>query len=174
LIRRGVWILAGALVLAFVVGTAKFFFWPSTSEPRRVDAIVVFGARSRPERLPEGLRLANQRVAPVLVLSAPPEDRSICRGMDRLEVICFRPEPFSTRGEARRIGELAADRGWKSILLVTSTYHLTRARMLLRRCLDGSVEGIAADPRDGVERTIEQIAHEWAGLVHALTVARDC
>jgi hypothetical protein len=104
----------------------------------------------------------------------PPEDRSICRGRPTIEVICQEPNPFSTRGEAQAVGRLAAKRDWDSVLLVTSSYHLTRARLLLERCFDGNVRGIATTPKGGVRRRAEKISHEWGGLVDAELLARSC
>jgi hypothetical protein len=49
------------------------------------------------------------------------------------EVVAVVPEPSTTRGEARAVSGLAADRGWREILVVTSTYHLPRARLIFRR-----------------------------------------
>lgn len=161
------------MAVAFVGATVRLFVWPSASVPRRTDAIVVFGARS-PERLPDALRLANEGLAPVLVLMSPPDDRSICRDVASLEVICRIPEPFTTRGEARVVGRLASQRGWESVLLVTSTYHLTRSRLLLERCFEGKVHGLASGRSDGIERNIERLGHEWGALVAALTISRGC
>jgi len=168
-------LLLGVLLLAIGVAlTARLFLWPRTDDVRRADAVVVFGARSRQERLPAGLRLIDRGVAPVLVLSAAPQGFP-CRSprQKRLEVICFTPHPFSTRGEAQTVGRLAARRGWRSIVLVTSTWHVTRARMLLRRCFDGKVLAVAARPRDKGD-TVESIIREWGVLLQAIGWARGC
>jgi uncharacterized SAM-binding protein YcdF (DUF218 family) len=155
--------------------TARLFLWPRTDSVRRADAVVVFGARSRPERLPEGLRLIERGVAPVLVLATAPLEHPLCRSprRKRPEVICFIPHPFSTEGEARAVGRLATERGWHSLALVTSTWHVTRARMLLRRCFDGDVLAVAARPRDKGD-TVESVIREWGGLFEAIGWARDC
>ncbi len=166
-------ICTAVFIAAFAAVTARLFVWPSTSAPARVDAVVVFGARNS-ERLPEGLRLVNEGIAPVLVVMTPPEDRSICQQVPLYEVICIKPEPFTTRGEAQAVGELAGERGWSSILLVTSTHHVTRARLLLDRCFEGSVRSAATKPRDEFMRRVERIAHEWAALVDAVTLSREC
>jgi uncharacterized SAM-binding protein YcdF (DUF218 family) len=166
-------LIVAVVVVAFAGATARLFVWPSTSTPRQADAIVVFGARNS-ERLPEAVRLADKGFAPVLVIMTPPEDRSICGGRPTFEVICKEPNPFSTRGEAQAVGELAAKRDWDSLLLVTSSYHLTRARLLLERCFGGNVRGIATTPAGGIMRRAERISHEWGGLLDAEMVARSC
>jgi hypothetical protein len=49
------------------------------------------------------------------------------------------PAPYSTRGEAEAFARLADRRGWRSVVVVSSRYHLLRARMLFERCYDGKV-----------------------------------
>jgi uncharacterized SAM-binding protein YcdF (DUF218 family) len=166
-------ICVAVFLTVLAAATARLFVWPGDSPVSPVDAVVVFGARNS-ERLPEGLRLVQDGVAPALVVMTPPEDRSICRRTPTFEVICRVPEPFTTRGEARAVGNLARQRGWSSVLLVTSTHHLTRARLLLERCFDGSVHAVATNPRDGFMRRVERIAHEWGALVDAVTFSRGC
>ena len=41
--------------------------------------------------------------------------------------------------DARAIARLARERGWSSIVVVTSRFHVTRARMLFRRCYRGAL-----------------------------------
>lgn len=92
----------------------------------------------------------------------------------RFEVICFRARPFSTRGEAREVGRLARERGWRSLIVVTSPYHVERARILFGRCYPGRLEMVAAESRLSVLEHVERIAHESAGLAYGLTLARGC
>ena len=161
-------VLLGILVAA----TVRLFVWPATSPPTRADVVVVFGARNS-ERLPEAIRLLEAGFASVLVVMTPPEDRAICRDRVR-DVICLEPNPFTTRGEARAFAALAAERRWRSALLVTSRHHVTRARLLLERCFDGVVHVTPTDPRQGFGRRLERIGHEWAALIDALAFARGC
>jgi uncharacterized SAM-binding protein YcdF (DUF218 family) len=62
----------------------------------------------------------------------------------RAKVLCFEAVPFSTRGEARTVARLAHERGWRSIVVVTSRFHVTRAHMLFRRCYGGRLTFVAA------------------------------
>jgi uncharacterized SAM-binding protein YcdF (DUF218 family) len=163
-------LVAGAVWLAL---TVALFYRPTEQKPGRADAVVVLGSRSHPDRLQLGLRLAQARVAPVLVLSAPPADSPLCADNAPFEVICFTPDPFTTRGEAESIGRLAAKHGWRSVVLATSNYHAVRAKLLVRRCFHGSVSVRHSAPR-GVLSTFEASMHEWGGLIYALTLARGC
>ena len=176
LLRRRVvrWLLVALLlVLAWLAATAYLFVWPPTDSIGPADAVVVLGSRSRPERLPEGLRLMHEHIAPVLVLMTPPAG-PLCHRKARFEIICLNPKPFSTRGEARGVARLAERHGWHSLAVVTSRWHVTRARVLLRRCYHGSLRLAGANPSDNAVEYGEDVAQEWAGLLYALTLARGC
>src|SRR5205823_5133085 len=81
------------------------------------------------------LALMRRRVAPVLAISGAFLDpkwtkaHRLCRGEEgptRYRVLCFVPQPYSTRGEARAIARLAVQHGWRRVIVVTSTFHVTR------------------------------------------------
>ena len=82
------------------------------------------------------------------------------------------PVPFSTRGEARAIGRLARARGWNRVVVVTSTFHVTRTRLLFHRCYGGRlwVVGAAAP----WWRLPEEWASESGKLIVQLTAERGC
>ena len=114
-------------------------------------------------------------MAPTLVLAGQAdfaEAEGLCRASVPYEVVCLRPVPYSTRSEARATAELAADRGWRRLVVVTSTFHVTRSRLLFRRCVAGHVDVIGAQPRSGPRIRTDVVAHEWLGTVHAFTVDR--
>jgi hypothetical protein len=164
-----------ALPALWLVATVLMFVSPSLDAPARADAVVVFGAEIS-SRLDTGLRLTEQGVAPTLVLTVPDgwNDGAICSRPMSVEIVCVNPDPPTTRGDARVTGTLAEERGWESVALVTSDYHALRARLLLERCYDGSVE-VAADGQAGeLRRKVSRIAHEWGGLVQSLVWARSC
>jgi len=181
--RRLRWpLLVAALVTAWVAATGFLFIWPSSDAVDRADAIISLGNGPHGERLDRALSLLG-RDAPVLVISRSRHPGArvtrLCSGRGgtlargRL-VLCFRATPATTRGEAHEIRRLAAARGWHSLIVVTSTYHVTRARLLEERCYNGrlSVEGASA--RRGPLEFLGELAHEWGGLIWALTVERDC
>ena len=135
------------IVSLWFVAVALLFVWPSAKSgpPAHADVVVVLsGGLNR--RLDPALKLVQEGVAPVLAISSAFKDPNwtkahrLCRGEDgatRFRVLCFAAVPYSTRGEARAIARLARERGWSKIVVVTSTYHVTRARMLIRRCYHG-------------------------------------
>jgi uncharacterized SAM-binding protein YcdF (DUF218 family) len=87
---------------------------------------------------------------------------------------CFRADPFTTRGEAREVARLVEANDWGSIVVVTSSYHVVRARLLYGRCLGGRVSVVGAEPGTPLSGLVRSIVHEWGGLAYALTFARGC
>jgi DUF218 domain-containing protein len=97
--------------------------------------------------------------------------RDLCRDHGDLVVLCFTPpaDADSTRGEARAVGELAERYGWTRIAVVTSTYHVERADLLVGRCTDAEVVTVAARPMVSLAHWAGAIGHEVGGLASALT-----
>jgi len=168
----------GLVVLAgLVVITGRWFVWPSTDDPGRADAIVMF-AGGRGERLPAAQRLAGRGLAPTLVIMnggdpAWPQANALCAGEHAYAVVCPSPDPDTTRGEARTAAALAADEGWTSLVLVTSDYHLRRASLLLDRCFDGDVAAVAAGGDIGIVARTRSVLREWPATIAAL-IDRGC
>jgi uncharacterized SAM-binding protein YcdF (DUF218 family) len=174
--RRILVAIVGVAVVAWVVATVRLVFVPAEDDPGRADAVVVLSG-SKHERLDRGLELVEDGVAPTLVISGgldprQPAANRLCQdGGDGFDVVCFTPEPDSTRGEARQVAELARTQRWQRVLLVTSRFHVTRARMLFDRCLDADVDAVGVDyPWTSVPAAI---AGEWIKLGLS-TVSRGC
>ena len=174
--RRLVLVVVPLLVVAWAAVVARFVLWPVQDSPRRADAVVVLAGDHL--RLGKALELMTRRVAPALVISdglAPGwrDANRLCRGGGgRFRVLCFRPEPYSTRGEARAVARMAAARGWRSVLVVTSTYHVTRARLLFDRCVGARVSVTGSTYRRSLIPL--EVFLEPAKLVYALAFARGC
>ena len=172
--RRLAAILA-ALLAAWVVVSVVLFVRPREDDPARADAVIVLaGAHSR---LDTGVALVRRGVAPLLVISdgnQPGWRRAnrLCFGRSRLAVRCFDPDPFSTHGEAQTIARLVRRNGWRRIVVVTSTYHVTRARMLLRRCVPVSTAVVGS--RTSVWNFVVNIPWESAKLLWQVTLEREC
>lgn len=164
-------------VVGGIVGGALLFVFPDRDDPASADAVVVLAGGRKP-RLSKGLTLMRRGVAPVLVISdapAPgwPQANRLCRrGGSGFRVVCFKPDPYSTRGEAENVSELAARRNWRSIVVVTSTFHVTRSRMLFERCFDGDLAVVGADYE--LAQLPRYVASEWVKTIYALTLARGC
>ncbi|MGI9032848.1 MAG: YdcF family protein [Acidimicrobiales bacterium] len=173
------WLALGALVAIAGIGlSVARLIWPATDSPaRRADAIFVLSG-DHGERLAEAKKLLAARAAPVLVFDGEldtPEAQQLCAGAAApYLVVCLAPRPDNTRAEAQVAGSLVQQRSWKRIIVVTTSYHVTRARLLFDRCVSGSVAMVAAPPPYGRRVAAGQIRHEWLGVVYALTVKRGC
>jgi uncharacterized SAM-binding protein YcdF (DUF218 family) len=170
-----------ALLGAWLVVCAFFFVWPSGADvPSKADAIVVLSGGLN-GRLDPALELARRRVAPVLAISSAfvgdpwKKARRLCRGQEgptRFRVLCFSATPYSTQGEARAIARLAKEHGWHRVVVVTSKYHVTRARMLIERCYSGELWVVGTS--SPWWRLPEEWVTETGKLLVQLTLRRGC
>jgi uncharacterized SAM-binding protein YcdF (DUF218 family) len=170
---------AAVLAFLFAAATLRLFVWPaSASVPAKADAVALLSGGAG-DRLPKAQQIMERGVAGVLVIpnghdpTWVPANR-LCDQPQRFEVICPSPKPNSTRGEAEVIGRLAAERRWRRVVVVTSRYHVTRAGILVRRCVRGSVSVVASTPNAGVASWTEHVVHEWGGLASAMVLHRAC
>jgi hypothetical protein len=178
-IRRTLLALA-VLVGAWLVLCAVLFIWPRGSgPPPKADVVVVLSGGLN-SRLDPALELMRRRIAPVLAISSAfqgdswPKAQRLCRGdfATRYEVLCFTAKPYSTRGEARTVAALAREQGWKRVVVVTSTFHVTRTRMLFRRCYDGRLWVVGT--KSPWWRLPEEWVNETGKLAVQLTLQRGC
>jgi uncharacterized SAM-binding protein YcdF (DUF218 family) len=163
------------LLAAWAAVGVRFVLLPEQDSRREADAVVVLSGDHL--RLGKALELMFRGVAPTLVISdgrAPGwrEANRLCRGVARFTVLCFKPRPYSTRGEARGVARLARIRGWRSVLVVSSTYHVTRARLLFERCVGASVSVTGSTYRRSLVPL--ELVLEPVKLAYALLLARGC
>jgi uncharacterized SAM-binding protein YcdF (DUF218 family) len=157
------------IVAAFAAATAYLFVFPGEDPlPARSDAVVVLSGGQH--RLNEALRLWQNGAAPTLAISDGrnpgwPEANRLC---GRPRVRCFRPVPYSTRGEAR----WTAGQRWQSVVVVTSTYHVRRTRELFDRCVNGRVAVRAADPP--LVNFVIGVSWEWPKSAWYWGFSRGC
>ena len=163
-------VLAGLLAVTAIAVNVRLFVFPASSTPGHADAVVVLAGGSG-ERLDKGLELVRQGVSTNLVVSTGPDE--LCAAQHDFAVYCFLPDPDDTRGEAEAVGRLAAREGWDHLVLVTSDYHATRARLLLERCFPGTLDVSAAHSDKSPLPLLWAIGHEWGGLAEA-AIHRDC
>lgn len=164
------------LVIALAAFSILPVVSPTTSGPAPADAVIVLSG-DHGERFPIARDLVERGLAGSLVFVGTPDrarEEELCQSRQRVEYICLRPQPDSTRAEARAIGELAERRGWRTLVVVTSNYHLARARMLVRRCFDGDVRMMGDYPPYDQDMLRQQIPTEWLKLTYTATWARRC
>jgi uncharacterized SAM-binding protein YcdF (DUF218 family) len=124
-------------------------------------------------------RLVEQGVARELVLSNAygPDDAELNRLCTSpppgYRITCFVPDPDSTRGEARAIRKLARERGWNDVIVVTPTFHISRARLILRRCYSGRLRMVDAKAHISPSLWAYSLLYQPAAFVKA-AVLRGC
>lgn len=132
--------IAAVVLLLFLNGASgTVLFAHARPDPiEQVDAIVVLGGE-HDGRETYGLDLAEQGYAHTVLMSDPYGSKDAimkkaCRPRPDIEVICRPPVPGTTRGEAIMARELAEERGWRTIIVVSWRYHLPRARKIFEQC----------------------------------------
>ena len=171
--RLVVRIALGLGALAVILGglvSARYFVWPSEDRPTPADAIVVLGGDG--ERYNAGAGLAQAGMAPLMVMSTDSSSVGCPGTLTAVPVLCFVPDPYSTQGEARYIADLARERGWHHVILVTSAPQSTRAVMRLQRCFPGQIDVETVDV--GRVRMVRDVLYEWGATAKALLFERDC
>lgn len=175
-VRRLLWVALALVVLQYAVGAAVLLSYPDGQLPGKVDAVVVLAGSS--SRLPVALDLMERGVAPELLVSddTPSDDHRrerFCAAAEHpFPVTCRRADPFSTRGEARMTAALARERGWESVVVVTSRFHLFRSRILFRRCTDARL--VMRGSPEPWYLLLKQVPLEWVKLAIAETTRRGC
>jgi hypothetical protein len=140
--------------------------------PARVDAIVVPGGPG--DRLGPALDLARDDRARYLVLSegdyVPPH---LCgTKVDAATVLCFRPDPDTTQGEAEDTARLAKQYVFRSIVLVTTPDQTWRAKLRFGWCYTGRIFAVTTPLP--LHLWPYQIAYQWAATFKAEVVDRGC
>jgi uncharacterized SAM-binding protein YcdF (DUF218 family) len=129
-----------------VLGIAGYFLFvrPQGDPLTKADAIVVLGG-AKDGRIEYGMNLARQGYASTVIISDsydsrdPMVARACAASTATITVVCFRPDPFTTRGEAMFVARAAAQHKWKHVIVVSWNYHLVRARLIFHQCFGGEV-----------------------------------
>lgn len=171
------------LSIVFVIGVVFSFRWiinPSTADDRLIapaDAIVILTGGDDDARLERALELRGDGRADLVVIPNGAEldwadANALC--VSDVTVLCPSADPDSTRGQARALAEFAEDNEWDSLIMVTSTHHLTRAALRLDRCFDGTVTRVEAGTDFGFFDWVGKVGSEWIGLADAHVIERGC
>ncbi|HEY0536552.1 MAG TPA: hypothetical protein VGD29_33620 [Actinoplanes sp.] len=168
-------IIVAVVVLAACALTARQFVWPGLPPlPPKADAIVQLGGPG--DRRLVAFDLWRQGRAPVVAISVSDDEYSTTwcgNGVYHgVPVICFHSEPFTTRGEAREIGGLAARHGWHSVILVTTPDQAKRAELRVSRCFAGDIS--VATARLPLIQWPWQVVYQWGATLKAYTLETTC
>lgn len=159
------------LLLLFGVVEGRLFVFPPTDEATAADAIVVFGGPGERTGYAWGLA-GRDDLAPTVVVSI--HDPTLCEPLRREpEEYCFTPDPPTTRGESRAFADLARERGWDRLIVVSSASQSMRARLRLGRCYDGDVEFVTVREH-GFFAQLYRVVYENGAMLKALLFERGC
>jgi uncharacterized SAM-binding protein YcdF (DUF218 family) len=163
-----------ALAVAFCAVTARLFIWPATGMPARVDAIFVLGGPQAQQRLALGLRLGEEGKARYVLVSEGVTDPvpGLCQPRATFTVICWNPVPGTTQGEAEFIGRITRQRGWNSVVVVTTPDQAWRARLRVSRCYPGQVYSVTTPLP--LSQWPYQVAYQWGAAFRAELLQRGC
>ena len=99
------------------------------------------------------------------------------RGVPKEKILRFPQDAENTREEAVALAKLAAEKNWKSVIVVTSNYHTRRTRYIFRRIFPANISVSVASARDGdfdpqhwfeKRKSVKEFAKEVAGMVVAM------
>jgi uncharacterized SAM-binding protein YcdF (DUF218 family) len=163
------------LLVAWLAAAVLLFAVHHGDKPVHADAVFVLsGARAR---LPVGVKLVREGYAPLLVVSRTSPNPSqleldACAHRLDVRVLCVDAKPYSTVGEAELLARLAAARRWHAVNVVTSNYHIVRARIIVRRCYHGTLRMISAPA--SLVATVENAVLESVKLAYHELLHRKC
>lgn len=152
---------------------------PRVEGPGQVDAVLVLGGLGGDARSEAALAMVDAHLTSNLVFSVPQGSssylaRQLCaEPPPGVTANCFRPDPATTRGEAREIGKLAQAHGWRTIAVVTSTYHISRSRLIVGRCFPGRIRMVASAEAISGREWAYQYLYQTLGYAKA-AVLRGC
>ena len=164
--------IALVLVVLFLLATARLFLWPPSNSPTPANAVVSLSGPWQ-HQANAAFELAHQGFTRIVVVSLGNNNRDLCPpAPPRIQVICFRPNPVDTRGEAEFVARLAARRHWRKIIVVPERSQTTRARLLFERCTGINMEFVPV--QDPSSRLPFDLLYQWAALMKALVLKPSC
>lgn len=85
------------------------------------------------------------------------------------EKVILETESMNTQENAEYLARFAKDRGWKHILLVTSSYHMRRSRFIFENVLRAAkLENVKVETLSVIQEPYE--AGEWRGQLQGIRV----
>jgi len=163
-------------------------YWVIDEPAAHADAILVLSDDNfYGDRATRAAELSRQQVAPVVVASGRKlrpnasiaeliEHDLIERGVPKEKVLRFDNDSNDTIDEAESLADLAKQKHWSRVIIVTSNYHTRRVRYIFDRIFPGPIAVSVASARDAdfdpehwwqKKKSIKLFAHEFLGMLEA-------
>jgi uncharacterized SAM-binding protein YcdF (DUF218 family) len=163
--------------------------WVVEDRVPAADAIIVLSDDNfYADRATRAAELYRQELAPLVVASGRclrsyagiaelMEHDLFERGVPKERILAARHRADNTREEAQVMLELAKQRKWRRIIVVTSSYHTRRARYIYRHVFPGTLPVYVASARDGdfdpehwweKRVSVKMFAREMVGMLVAI------
>lgn len=161
------------VLLAAAIAGLPVYVRPQADHPRTADAIVILGGPDY-RRYSFGFGLGADGWAPNVVVSNPngaddPYLTDYCAARHpEFNLMCFIPDPETTKGEGRELRRLATQYGWRTVIVVTIRPHISRARFILEQCFDGELVMVALPVRMSFFEWMFHYAYQSAGYARAI------
>jgi len=187
------------LCLALVLGVLYFArqpllrfvgeSWVIEDSLKKSDAVIELSIDNfYADRATRTAEIYRQGLAPVVVASGVRlrpyagvaelmEHDLVERGVPKEKILRYQQDAENTREEAEALAKLAAQKNWKSVIIVTSNYHTRRTRYIFRRVFPGNISVSVASARDGdfdperwyeKRKSIKEFAREITGMAVAM------
>jgi uncharacterized SAM-binding protein YcdF (DUF218 family) len=172
--RHHPFVTAFVVVLVLLVGAVdvRLFVVPTSDRPGPTDAVVVLGGGTFFIRLRTAIKLVDTHPGTALIVSTPGNTQCPRHLRDRAQVICFRPDPSTTQGEARAATQIGEEHGWRSLTVVTTADQVWRARLRFSRCWPGDLRVVQASTSEWVR--LSSVVYEMGATVKAEVFQRSC
>ena len=120
---------------------------------------------------------SGKRLRPYAGVAELMEHDLIERGVPKEKILRYPHDAENTREEAEALLKFAAQKSWKSVIVVTSNYHTRRTRYIFRRVFPENISVNVAGARDGdfdpehwyeKRKSIKEFVREVAGMAVAM------
>lgn len=164
-------------------------WWVIDEPAQHADTIIVLSDDNfYGDRATRAAELSRQQVAPVVVASGRRlrpnagiaeliEHDLIERGVPKEKVLRFDHDRNDTIGEAEALANLAKEKHWSSVIIVTSNYHTRRVRYIFAKIFPAEITVSVASARDSdfdpehwweKRKSTALFGHEVLGMMEAL------
>ncbi|MFT8636957.1 MAG: YdcF family protein [Pseudoclavibacter sp.] len=168
-------LVAAVICLATLFAASlPLYVFPPQSAPKPADVVFVIGP-PRWWRIVWARRLIAAGDARALMISVPdPASEPACHAQQSYPVFCQRVTPFTTQGEARWLQGAMARHGWNRAIVITTTPHVVRTRLVMDRCVPSGVQVVGRPTDLTLGDWAYQYAYQTGAFFKAFFVTDTC